>query len=126
MYLGSKKRQIDVSHTEHGYDFITLFFKNGRDMLDFSKRAYVQFKRTQFKYMELQRKEFVHIEGDVPRFHPDGEPGALYPDSFRHFHILYPSKPTQADWDELRTVLNNTRLNIGLAKDLPNREVKYD
>jgi len=115
---------IKVTHTEHGYDFISLYFKDTKDLRSYSEIAFKRLKQLGFKHMELQRKNFRHLPGDVPHFHSDGEAKDLWDTRYHHFHILYPHKPTSEDWEYLYTHLNNEARGMKLDRNLESREVK--
>lgn len=114
---------MKVINTEHGYDFITLYFEKGDENRLAGIAVYNHFKKIGFEHIELQRKEFRHLPGDVPHFHPDG---AItdYWDSIHHFHILYPNEPTQEDWEYLYKHISVERTKVSFERGLPTRRVQ--
>lgn len=98
---------MNIVALESGYDFITFYFKDSRDLNDAAIRLYKYMKRVDFKHLDLQRKNFAHLPGDVPHFH-NGIDATKGP----HFHILYPHRPTKSDWDELTNLTQAKLVNI--------------
>jgi thiamine kinase-like enzyme len=98
-----------VSYLESGYDFITLYFKDHKTMDLAGKRLYAFLKRVSFKHLDLQRENMVHKPGDVPHFH-NGIEATKGP----HFHILYPHRPTEDDWQELQDIACKRLVDIQL------------
>lgn len=115
---------IEVRHLESGYDFISLYFKGSNDLKAFSEAFYKKCKRINYRYMELQRKNFRHLPGDVEHFHTDGDARDYWGEEFRHFHIILPRKPQAEDWEELYELCNDPKFNLKLDRNLPIREVK--
>ena len=115
---------LEVQQTEHGCDFITLYFKNLKIANTFAERLFRKFKNLEFPHMQIQRKDFRHLPGDPEHFHADGDANAYWPDAFNHFHIIYPHRPTEADWEYLYVHCNDIRRELVLTRNLPIREVK--
>lgn len=108
----------DVTQLESGYDFITLYFKSSSEMLQASKRLYSYLSRTDFEHTKLQRKNFMHQPGDVPHFH-NGIDATKGP----HIHIIYPERPTENDWEELRGMLARRLVNINIPENTSNEVI---
>lgn len=96
---------MEVKDIEVGKNYITLYFSKGCEALLYANKLYRIFKRS--KHYDLQRKDFTHIKGDVPIFHPKGDPIETGRKYIAHFHIIYPEKPTEEDWEELYKLTNN-------------------
>ena len=122
MYQGATPTKIEVVQTEQGQNFVTFYFKYLHLSNEFAQRLYKKFEKNSFKHFELQRKNFEHRPGDPEHFHEDG-PAISYWKYFRHFHIIYPGKPTEEDWEYLYRELNDTKRNLVFKRDLPTREV---
>lgn len=121
---GRGNNQRVVTSTEHGYDFITFYFKGLNETNEFAAILYNRFKDIGFEHMHLQRENFAHLPGDPDHFHTDGLANDYWPGAFRHFHIIYPNKPTEKDWEYLRKNANIRKLGLNFKKDLPNRYVQ--
>jgi hypothetical protein len=103
---------IHVRSTESGYDFITLYLKDKIEVEVVSRLLYNEFKRIRYENLELQRKNFMHLPGDVPHFH-NGFEGAL-----PHFHIIYERRPTAEDWQKLISTAKRVGISIGLDNNI--------
>lgn len=102
-----------VKHIEHGIDYITLYFATHREMTDYSTILYGWFNGiANFTHMNLQREWFRHLPGDVPHFHPNGDPIEVEIKEHFHFHIIYPHTPKQEDWDFLYLWGNRNTLTL--------------
>ena len=115
---------LKVTHTEHGYDFITLYFKRLEHANEYAKLLYRKLKEIKPELTDINRLNFAHKPGDQSHFHTDGEPGHIWPKAFRHFHIMFPNKPKQDDWEFLYKVGNDKRLKLQLDRGLVTREVQ--
>ena len=104
--------------TESGYDFITLYFTTQLEALDAGERLWKYLVRVGFKNLDIQRKNLIHKPGDVPHFH-----NGVDADKGPHFHILYPSRPTDEDWAELKELLGRRLVDIQLDGDTPHEEI---
>lgn len=102
---------------ESGYDFITLYFDDHNKMNAAAERLYAYLKRVNFKYLDIQRKNLLHKPGDIPHFH-NGVEATIGP----HFHVLYPHRPTDSDWAELKHYCNAKLVSIDLT-DVTNEEI---
>lgn len=109
---------IKVAHIELGYDFITLYFPSWKDMTTFAIKSEDKLRRLKFPHMELQRKEFRHLPGDVPHFHSTGDAKELWGDNYHHFHIIYPTTPTDEDLEYLYTHLNDENRQLEISRDI--------
>ena len=121
--MNLQNKILHVEHTEKGVDFITFYFTKLQVANEYAKRLYSYLSSTKWKHIHLQRKNFMHLKGDPEHFHSDGH-AADYWKAFRHFHIIYPHKPTKKDWDELYKLANSMAYKIRFKKDLETREVK--
>lgn len=117
-----KDKVITVHHTEHGFDFITLYFYTLQEANAFGQRLYNKFKATNHKYLDLQRSDFRHLPGDVEHFHTDGAIHEHWETAYKHIHVLYPHKPTEEDWEDLYSIANGGKIRF--PRGLPTREVK--
>lgn len=106
-----------LTYLESGYDFITLYFKTATEMREASENLYRYMHRISFKYLDMQRKNFMHKPGDVPHFH-NGIDATKGP----HVHILYPHRPTEEDWKELKEILGRRLVSIDIT-DVKNEEI---
>ena len=111
-------KEADVTYLESGYDYITIYFKCPTVLREASKRLYNYSKRANFEHYDMQRKNFSHLPGDVPHFH-NGIDATLGP----HLHILYPHRPTEEDWEELKVMLKSKLVNINLDDSTINEEI---
>lgn len=91
--------------TETGYDFITLYVQTKLEAVELGTRLYKEFKRINYRYLNLQRKALAHKPGDVPHFH-NGFEGAE-----PHVHILFPHEPTNEDKRELFSITRRIGYN---------------
>jgi hypothetical protein len=109
---------IDITHLESGYDYITLYFEKHGEMTKHIEKLYKYMIRVDFKYLDIQRKNLVHKPGDVPHFH-NGIDATLGP----HVHVLYPHRPSEEDWEELKTMLKHRLVGIHLDESIENKEI---
>jgi len=107
-----------VTCLESGYDFITLYFETTQDTVLAAKRLYNYLVRVNFDHLDLQRKNLTHKPGDVPHFH-NGIDATKGP----HSHIIYPHRPTEQDWDTLKTILQHKLVQIELGTSLSYEEI---
>jgi len=119
-----KTKVLEPGAIEHGYDFISLYFPTLNEANEYAARLFRKFKRINFEHLDLQRQNFRHLPGDPEHFHSDGDAKDYLPDMFRHFHIIYPGKPSEQDWEYLYKHCNDINLKIRLKQNLPIREVR--
>lgn len=86
--------------------FITVYGSPYRDLMGFMEVIYNDLRRKDKELFDLQRKNFHHLPGDIPRFHIHGEP-INYKEVYNHFHVIYPHEPTDKDVEFILELLRN-------------------
>ena len=92
-----------ITEVEMGSDYITIYGDDHAALLELGSKLY---KNLPKELQKVNRKHLAHMPGDIPRFHPHGDPYEMAMEHPAHLHVIYKGiEPSLTQLEDLLTLI---------------------